>query len=603
MKRQTKKNNLYAAIKGIYERISIFVLRCQYTSGYVRNEVRDNVILYETVYGASMTGNPYAMFRRLVELEGRNFIHVWVVNDPKTFDTKGYERRANVIFIRRNSAQYAYYLTAAKYLINNVTFSPYFIKKEAQVYINTWHGTPLKMMGKDTPGSPAEIRNVQRNFFQADYLMMPNAHTARVLLSSYDLTDVYPGKIIEEGYPRIDATVHTDRATFIHDELSKVIDIDITKKIVLYAPTWRGTVGMEANVTTELQAIAEQIQAALPSTHQLVLKVHPFVYQFVSDVPELRQICVSENIDANELLAATDILITDYSSIFFDFYVTNKPIILFVYDYEDYVRQRGLYLDLQTLDVQIAFTMDDFIPLLVSVVHGEQYCGYETMLETYCKHNLEGSSTERYIDIIFNQNEADYNVYAVNNGRANVVVYGGELTDNRMVGSLVALSKTIDYERFNVILLRSSAQDIIPSRQLDELNPKVKTFYRAGGMSFGFSEWILYKMSGLPYPKRRVKGSRNKQVYEREAKRLFGRVPQHIALDYSGDRLFWSTFVGNLNQPKKVLMVDGKTAPVQKPRVAKTGSDTNFDVVFDINREKTTSLLKQLLQTSDQDKA
>ena len=116
--------------------------------------------------------------------------------------------------MKRNSKQYLKWLATSKYLINNSTFQSFFIPKNDQIYINTWHGTPLKRMGFDIPGNPAHSQNVVRNFLSADYLLSPNDHTTKILLDSYKLNGLYNGEIIQEGYPRIDLTYHKDSKDF-----------------------------------------------------------------------------------------------------------------------------------------------------------------------------------------------------------------------------------------------------------------------------------------------------------------------------------------------------------------------------------------------------
>src|SRR5690606_37433741 len=135
--------------------------------------------------------------------------------------------------------KYFYYLTTCKYLFNNSTFPNLFTVKDEQVYINTWHGTPLKYMGFDIKGNPFVTSNVLRNFLSADFILSPNKFTTNVFKNSFKLKDIYSGTILEEGYPRIDLTVNANKPEIINELKNLNLKLE-DKKIILYAPTWKG---------------------------------------------------------------------------------------------------------------------------------------------------------------------------------------------------------------------------------------------------------------------------------------------------------------------------------------------------------------------------
>ena len=88
--------------------------------------------------------------------------------------------------------------------MNNVTFPAYFTKKEGQIYVNTWHGIPLKHLGYDMPNGNVEVSNTVRNFLHTDYLISASPFLTEVYKYAYKMDNIYNGKIIEEGYPRLD---------------------------------------------------------------------------------------------------------------------------------------------------------------------------------------------------------------------------------------------------------------------------------------------------------------------------------------------------------------------------------------------------------------
>ena len=189
-------------------------IRTRYAYHYKHRKIKDNVVLYEAYFGKGMLCNPYAIFLELMENpDYQNLIHVWVLKDmdaDKELQEK-YKKCKNVIFVKHNSGKYLKYLCSAKYLINNVTFPNYFTKKDGQIYVNTWHGIPLKTLGYDMPNGGVETSNVIRNFLQVDYMISASPFLTHIYKTAYKLENIYQGKIIEEGYPRLDLLVKTSR--------------------------------------------------------------------------------------------------------------------------------------------------------------------------------------------------------------------------------------------------------------------------------------------------------------------------------------------------------------------------------------------------------
>lgn len=313
----------------------------EYTRNFKKNKIDPHIIFYESYHGKAMNDNPYAIFKHLVNNEEyKNFTHVWALNDQDNPYAQKYKGLKNVRFVKVHSEEYIKYLTKAKYLINNVTFPTYFQKKDEQIYINTWHGTPLKTLGKDMEGPIGQHKNIQRNFLHSDYILSPNKFTSEKLIDSHDLEGLYNGEIIEEGYPRMDLTFNTDKEE-LRKTLENIIELDPDKKIVLYAPTWRGEVGSVSNINEELFKHISELNEKIPDDYQLILKVHTLLFKYIKHDEQLMNKCIPDCIDTNELLSLVDILITDYSSIFFDYMATNKPILYFMYDKEQYLKKEA----------------------------------------------------------------------------------------------------------------------------------------------------------------------------------------------------------------------------------------------------------------------
>ena len=145
--------------------------RSRYARYYKWCKINKNVILYEAYFGRGMLCNPYAIFLQLKDdPKYSKFTHVWVLDnlDNHQILLDEYKGNNRVKFIQYQSRAYLKYLCKAKYLINNVTFPSFFTKREGQIYINTWHGIPLKFIGYDIPNGNAGVSNIIRNFIQTD---------------------------------------------------------------------------------------------------------------------------------------------------------------------------------------------------------------------------------------------------------------------------------------------------------------------------------------------------------------------------------------------------------------------------------------------------
>ena len=171
--------------------------------------INDALVYYESFGGNGMLCNPEAIFRALlVAPDMQHLHHVWGLSDldahAETVDA--FARDDRVEFVQIGTQDYRVALSTAKYLVNNATFPRQFGKRDGQMYLNTWHGTPLKAMGYDIPGGVLATRNVVRNFLCSDFLLAPNKATEEMYLSAYRMRNIYRGKMILEATP--------DRSTF-----------------------------------------------------------------------------------------------------------------------------------------------------------------------------------------------------------------------------------------------------------------------------------------------------------------------------------------------------------------------------------------------------
>ena len=233
-------NKYIDRIKPALTKIEKINVRAYYAKCYREHAIQEHWILYEAFAGRGILCNPKAMFEALRRRsEFKDYRHIWVLDSMKSHKDLicKYKNDPSVIFIERHSKEYLKYLAEAKYLINNSTFPGYFIKRKEQVYINTWHGIPLKKMGYDMPGGNFNSANTIRNFLAADFLLSANKFQSDMYWKSYKLEGLWNGKVIETGHARNDV-FWSDSKESIYKHLDSLgLPGSHKKKIVLYAPT------------------------------------------------------------------------------------------------------------------------------------------------------------------------------------------------------------------------------------------------------------------------------------------------------------------------------------------------------------------------------
>src|SRR5699024_626334 len=192
----------------------------------------------------NFVGNAYAIFKEMIIIHPKMKFYIAIknVNDPMVEWIKE-EYNNNIVIVEYESREYLKSLATCKYLVNDTSFMPYFTKRDNQVYVNTWHGTPLKALGIDIKNRGFnDHKNIQKNLFTADKIIMPNNFTANKLISSHDLLGILNAEVAIYGNPRVDLTLKSNSK-----EIIEKYQLESSKKIVLFAPTWKKSV----NETTE----------------------------------------------------------------------------------------------------------------------------------------------------------------------------------------------------------------------------------------------------------------------------------------------------------------------------------------------------------------
>lgn len=451
-----------------------------------QKRISENTVLYESFWGRGFVDNPYAIF---LELSGRREFsylkHIWVIDDfeENQLALEKWQGRRNVLFVKFGTTEYVEFLATAKYLVNNTTFQSYFAKREGQVYINTWHGTPIKAMGYRVPEGSFASANVVRNFLGADYLLAANSHMVKMYLDDYKLEGIYQGEILEEGYPRNDLLYKTPVEDVKNKLAAYGIQLNGGRKTILYAPTWREDCSGSAVVNPgELLDVKERLEAALgEDEYQILIKPHQLVYRQLKDLPEYKGLLVPASMDANELMAVTDILISDYSSIFLDYMVLDRPIFFYIPDLEDYQEGRGLDFSIDELPGPASSELGDIIEGIQKIddVRKQYQDVYQAVREQMCPYE-DGHVSQRVVDAIFG-NAAQYRGVRAGKTKETLLLHRGILTENGITHSFLSLLGQLDYGRFDVTVhvIDDPANPTV-RKNINHLPSEVRTLVRTG---------------------------------------------------------------------------------------------------------------------------
>lgn len=530
-----------------------FSRRVGFTRAYEKNKVKQNTVMYESFFGTNISDNPLAIFKYILAHDSeKKFNHIWVLDDVGENGYKDYySKLSNVHFVKPNTKEYYNALTSSQFIVYNVTLPPYFIKQSGQTVLNTWHGTPLKTLGSEMEGDITQNYNVQRNFLACDYLLAPNDFTMDKLINSYGINGIYQGQVLKSGYPRIDQIYGADSP--VRDAVLADLKIDPHKKLVLYAPTWRGITGTVDNTVNDVaQRIAAIAKRVDTTKYQIIAKVHPQMAQFMADSSIEGVTFVPAWLDASELLAKVDMLITDYSSIFFDYLVTDKPIIFYMYDRAEYMKSRGVYFDLDDLPGEDCTSVDQVVHAIEN--SGDILTKHAATIQRFKKDFVphdDGHVTERVVNVVWHNQTDQVESQTFSNGKKNVVAYGGGMLNNGITSSLVNLSHNFDYDQYNLIIYDKNNFDDDTVGNIKRFDKRAHVLFRGDGIDLTYPEWIVYNRL---FNRQQVADVEKHKVFvRREWHRLLGMTPMDVALDFSGYNPFWTYLMAFSDASRKII--------------------------------------------------
>lgn len=381
------------------------LIRLLYRLVYRFIPCQKETILFISFHGRGYSDNPKAL-------------HEYISKHPKyqkyrcIFAIKNHREKNlqidNAKIIEYFSIPYFFYLARSKYWIANCKLPKYVLKKPSQIYLQTWHGTPLKKLAHDivVPEGTTFYRSgmsieEMRSTYDDDvskynYMISPSAFTTEVFQSAFKIERQ---RLIETGYPRNDILSNYQNSDL--EAIKAKWNLPSNKKVILYAPTWRDNSFNLKGYTFKLKVDFKKWQKTLGKDYVVIFKPH---YLIVNDF-DLESVkdfvyFVDPKEDISSLYLIADILVTDYSSVFFDYAILRRPIYFYMYDLDSYRDElRGFYLDIyQDLPGKVIENEDS---LLEKISQSEfDYDKLKLFNQRFNNHE-DGNASKRVLDILF----------------------------------------------------------------------------------------------------------------------------------------------------------------------------------------------------------
>lgn len=385
--------------------------KLKYSYYKTKYKMDDKTILFEAFGGRNYTCSPKAIYEKMLTMkEFKDYTVVWSFIDPSKHEVKK-DKRLKII--KSKSKEYYKYISISKYWIVNSIIEEGITKKKDQVYVQCWHGTPLKRLRYDIVVNGASLNSVEeirkRNDIDAkkfDYFISPSKYCTEKFTSAFNLKAL--GKeniIIEEGYPRNDFLFNKTKKDI--DAIKKKLGLPLDKKVIFYLPTFRDnqhTSGV--GYTYKLGIDFDSLKKKFSKEYVILFSPHYFIENSI-DLTKYKGFIynVARYDEINELYLVSDIIMTDYSSVFFDYANLKRPMLFYMYDIDDYKGNlRDFYISLDELPGPIAKTQDELENNLKNIdkEFKKNKEKYEKFNEKY-NYLDDGNASERVIKVIFKE--------------------------------------------------------------------------------------------------------------------------------------------------------------------------------------------------------
>lgn len=341
--------------------------------------INSKLILFSSYGGKSYSCNPKEIYEELLRDEAYFDYHfVWAFKSPNKYTFL--KKNRNTEIIKFGGSEYQRTCCQAKYWINNYTMLPYIWPKHEQIYIQTWHGKPLKKIGADinldidnyTDVKTLKVR-YKNDAKKMKYLLSSSDFYSECMSTAFCLSkNQKKDNIILVGYARncflFSYTEHDV------ERIKQQLGIDPSKKVILYAPTWRPRKFVKGEgFSFEEKIDFARLKKQLGDEYIILLRTHNLTS--ITNIPQ--GVLLVNEYDVNSIYIISDLMISDYSGTILDYANLKRPMIFYLYDRKEYEQNPGVYIDLDELPGPIIYKQDDLANAIVKTldtfVYNEKY--------------------------------------------------------------------------------------------------------------------------------------------------------------------------------------------------------------------------------------
>lgn len=296
-------------------------------------KIDDSIVLF-TGHGGKYNDSPKYIYEKLMENPRyKDLKLVWGLSNVSHVNENVHE------FVKIDTFKYFLVSLKAKYWIASVNIERGLnYKKKKTLYLNTWHGIPIKKIGNS-----ANAR-ADYDFSNIDYFVVSSEYEKPIYIRDFKVKE---HSLVKTGMPR-NQMLFKEKDERLSLKIKNELGLPVDKKIILYAPTWRDSDDKGKSYSVKPPIDFEYWRKELSDDYIVLVRAHPYTTNFIDKIDQLFVYDVSNYDEINSLIFISDLLISDYSAIFFDYSITKKPIYCFAYDLEEYKNNRGVYIDLET---------------------------------------------------------------------------------------------------------------------------------------------------------------------------------------------------------------------------------------------------------------
>lgn len=506
-----------------------YIYKSNYSKYYRTLPILERSILLDAQHGDSVNGNIYYLLKELTTNKEYVDYKIFLNAKPYKYNLikKFLENKKikNVTIIKNNSKRYYQMFAQAQFLFTDTSFPVFYVKKEGQVVFNVWHGTPFKTLGRSDKTEFHRLGNIQRNFCLSDYLLYPNEYMMEHMLKDYMLSNISNAKVMLEGYPRNE--IFFDSNT--REKVRKEMKLE-NKEVFVYMPTWRGIVNGVDEKNNVVQEYLDEIDLKLNKDQTLYVNLHHFVNKQINYKKFKNIKPFPKKYETYEFLNVADCLITDYSSVFFDFANTRKKIILFAYDEKEYFENRGLYINFDELPFPKVKNVDE---LIKEMNNSKKYDDTE-FLKKFCSYDNINAS-KRICETIILKKKSDIVIKELSrNNKKNILIYPGNLAKNGITTSLLNLLNKVKLKENNYFVTFMTRRVTHNKKVITNFPQEVNYIPLLGKMNMS----IGHKIISFLYNKKIISIDKLlkyvKDDYELEIKRLYGTTKFDTVIQFNG---------------------------------------------------------------------